>query len=225
MRISQHSQKFINSHRFQRSRILSRLSALVGIPASPGTRLLSRQALGESFFLRKVATQKLPTTTATRSLDLGSGTQPRNPFGCTEIFGVDLLRSENPKIKSCNIAAEDLPFPNNYFHVITAFDLIEHIPRVAPGTRRYFPFIELMNEVHRTLAPGGIFYARTPAYPFPESFSDPTHVNIITEDTLPHYFSRPHLEASKYGFKGAFTVADQAWWDCWLLTALVKPRE
>lgn len=45
-----------------------------------------------------------------------------------------------------------------------------------------------MNEVHRVLKPNGIFLHQTPAYPSTVAFRDPTHVNIITEETIPHYF-------------------------------------
>jgi hypothetical protein len=45
-----------------------------------------------------------------------------------------------------------------------------------------------MNEIFRTLKPGGIFFSKTPAYPISAVFSDPTHVNNITADTFPLYF-------------------------------------
>ena len=83
------------------------------------------------------------------------------------------------------------------------------------------PFIEVMDEIHRVLLPGGYFFHCTPAYPSPVAFQDPTHVNIITEDTMPMYFCgdsyKPWLGSDKpiasiYGFKGSFELVDQAWW-------------
>jgi hypothetical protein len=71
-----------------------------------------------------------------------------------------------------------------------------------------------MDEIHRILRPGGIFYHRTPAFPFKEAFQDPTHVNIITEDTFPLYFCSngdKDAWASIYGFAGSFTLVEQAW--------------
>ena len=67
-----------------------------------------------------------------------------------------------------------------------------------------------MNEVWRVLKPGGIFYAVTPAYPMPEAFQDPTHVNIITDQTH-HYFCRDWSYTSNYGFKGRFEIVAAKW--------------
>ena len=94
---------------------------------------------------------------------------------------------------------------------ISAFDFIEHIPRVlyAPGLR--FSFVELMNEIYRCLKKGGRFVSFTPCYPSPVAFQDPTHVNIITEATFPNYFCEPALWAKMYGFKGKFKLEKQNW--------------
>lgn len=76
-----------------------------------------------------------------------------------------------------------------------------------------------MSDIWRVLKPGGIFYARTPAYPSAAAFQDPTHVNIITDQTISYFARRPALDGSlvdpwgldlgkRYGFKGEF-FADQ----------------
>ena len=65
-----------------------------------------------------------------------------------------------------------------------------------------------MNEVSRVLKPGGIFYALTPFYPKKSALSDPTHVNLITIDTV-KYFTTPHLWAKMYGFSGSFELLTQ----------------
>ena len=79
-----------------------------------------------------------------------------------------------------------------------------------------------MDEVFRVLAPGGYFFHSTPAYPSPAAFQDPTHVNIITEETMPLYFCGNNYKewlgsnepiACIYGFKGSFEFIDQAYWD------------
>ena len=103
------------------------------------------------------------------------------------------------------------------FDYVTAHDFVEHVPRVVyigyPPVPRY-SFVELISEIHRVLLPGGIFYHRTPAFPYATAFQDPTHVNIITEITFPDYFcvgeeGRPW--AGAYGFKGQFQLVSQAW--------------
>ena len=50
------------------------------------------------------------------------------------------------------------------------------------------------------LEPGGRFYAVTPAFPHPEAFADPTHVNIITETTH-EYFCGERPLGHMYGFE------------------------
>ena len=64
-----------------------------------------------------------------------------------------------------------------------------------------------MNEIYRVLKPGGLFYASTPAFPSPEAFQDPTHVNIITDGTH-EYFCGGNPDARIYGFTGQFVAIE-----------------
>jgi SAM-dependent methyltransferase len=146
-----------------------------------------------------------------RHLDLGCGGKPRNPYARRDLFGVDIAAPVNQagiEIRTANLSVGSIPFPDNHFASVSAYDFLEHIPRVLPkvneaGTR--FPFIELMNEIWRVLAPGGVLYAMTPAYPHPAAFQDPTHVNILTDQS--HiYFTQPELLGRMYGFFGTFRV-------------------
>ena len=146
-------------------------------------------------------------TPPTRHLDLGCGSRPHNPYHRDELHGVDIAdpRAALPlQFRQANLALQPIPYPDGYFDSVSAYDFIEHVPRVLPtadglGTR--FPFVELMNEVWRVLVPGGLFYASTPAYPHAAAFQDPTHVNIITLETH-KYFTRPETLGRLYGFRG-----------------------
>jgi hypothetical protein len=62
------------------------------------------------------------------------------------------------------------------------------------------------------LVPGGRFYALTPAWPHPDAFTDPTHVNIITDRTHT-YFCGDKPMARMYGFTGRFRVLRVDWVD------------
>ncbi|GIX50894.1 glycosyltransferase [Sphaerotilus sulfidivorans] len=159
----------------------------------------------------------------TLSLDLGCGAVPRNPFHADRLFGVDVRDDLSGDIRGADLALEPIPFESECFDYVTAHDFIEHIPRVLYAPQRRNAFVELMNEVHRVLRPGGLFLSHTPAYPHGIAFRDPTHVNIITEETFPLYFDDQHRWASVYGFRGAFQVRAQHWKGPHLVTVLQKP--
>jgi SAM-dependent methyltransferase len=152
-----------------------------------------------------------------RHLDLGCGFRPRNPYGYAELFGCDLLAPEDLgdspgfSYRQVNLSLQPIPFPDSFFDSVSAFDFLEHVPRqlvTASGEFRN-PFIDLMNEIHRVLRPGGRLWAVTPAYPHASAFADPTHVNFITEGTH-RYFCGPDPAAKLYGFTGRFDVVNVA---------------
>lgn len=151
-----------------------------------------------------------------RHLDLGCGKFPRNPYRRVELHGVDMrpldLGDSGFTYRRANVVIGPIPYPDDFFNSISAFDFIEHVPRLLAdgngGTR--LPFIELMDEIWRVLADGGLFYAVTPAWPHPEAFVDPTHVNFITEGTLA-YFTGDAPLGRIYGFCGHFELVRQDW--------------
>lgn len=149
--------------------------------------------------------------TPLRHLDLGCGAIPRNPFEAEEVFGLDVVNRtpdecSNIQFVTANLALQNIPFGDNHFDSVSAYDFLEHIPRLVSvdGTTE-LPFIRLMSEIHRVLKPGGHFYATTPCYPMESAFVDPTHVNFISKNTH-KYFTSPHLWARMYGFRGDFEV-------------------
>lgn len=144
----------------------------------------------------------------TRHLDIGCGRSPRNPFGHDKLFGVDILEQpgEGFDYRKVNVVIDPLPYVDSSFDSVSAYDFIEHVPRIAiiDGVSQ-FPFINLMNNIYRVLKPGGVFFAVTPCYPRLDAFTDPTHVNFITKKTHT-YFTLPDVAASTYGFVGKFEV-------------------
>ena len=172
--------------------------------------------------------KRFPSSSGSLSLDLGCGKLPKNPFYAERITGVDIIDSSDGNIIMANLVAHPIPFPDSVADYITAYDFIEHVPRsiLSPEGDVRFPFIHLINEVSRVLKPGGIFFSWTPAFPSKECFTDPTHVNYITENTFVDYFCsddplrRP--KATIYGYTGTLCLVDQVWYKCWLLTVMVK---
>ena len=124
----------------------------------------------------------------TKTLDMGCGETPRNPFNANEMYGVDIVDGLGPNIRKADLAIEPIPFDDDSFDFVTAYDFIEHIPRVVYAPHRRNSFVEFMNEVWRVLKTGGYFLSSTPVYPHPYAFMDPTHVNVITEMTFRAYF-------------------------------------
>jgi SAM-dependent methyltransferase len=142
----------------------------------------------------------------TKTLDMGCGAIPRNPFNADEMYGVDIVDGLGPHVRKADLAIEPIPYDSDSFEFVTAFDFIEHIPRVVYAPQRRNSFVEFMNEVWRVLKMGGYFLSSTPAYPHPEAFMDPTHVNIITDKTFLAYFDNVNRWAAMYGFNGAFAI-------------------
>lgn len=157
------------------------------------------------------------------TLDIGCGTIPRNPFQANIQWGIDIREDLDINVKSVDLNINPIPFADETFDYITAFDFIEHVPRVIYVPDCRFPFIQLMNEVWRTLKVGGIFFSHTPVYPFRTAFSDPTHVNYITEETF-QYFNNESRLATLYGFSGAFKVLEQYRTDLHLISVLEKTK-
>jgi len=150
-----------------------------------------------------------------KHLDLGCGTNPKNPYGRTHLFGIDirddaqiLLAQRGIAIKKANLVFDKIPFEDNFFDSVSAVDFLEHVPRQMPlgGTNEVvYPFINLMNEIWRVLTPGGRFLAFTPAFPSSLAFVDPTHVNYITVGTH-EYFCGDEPKGRMYGFQGKFVA-------------------
>ena len=153
-----------------------------------------------------------PSLKQMNSLDLGCGSKPNDIFKTGHAFGLDIRNPDNRSdIKISDLFISPIPHKSESFDYITAFDFIEHVPRlIYLNNQCRFCFVELMNEIHRVLKPGGIFASLTPAFPHPEAFQDPTHINIITEKTFPNYFCKPNNWAAMYGYKGNFSLVHQS---------------
>lgn len=146
-----------------------------------------------------------------KSLDIGSGPIPKNPFNVTSIYGVDLREEKDNNVVKGDFGLGYLPFENNYFEYITAFDVLEHIPRVCiVNDKTIYPFINIMNEIFRVIKYNGIFFNIQPCFPSKEVFQDPTHVNIMSEDTIYQYFCDPSW-ARIYGYEGSFKMVSDGW--------------
>jgi SAM-dependent methyltransferase len=155
-------------------------------------------------------------TSSDRHLDLGCGRYPRNPYARGRLCGIDVRPAPaavDYEHRVANLVVEPIPYGDASFASVSAFDFIEHVPRLLPtadGRGTCFPFIRLMNEIWRVLEAQGRFYALTPAFPNAEAFTDPTHVNIVTDRTH-EYFCGDRPLGRMYGFEGHFRLLRCEW--------------
>jgi SAM-dependent methyltransferase len=157
-----------------------------------------------------------------KSLDLGCGHNPKNFFNAEEVFGIDIREDLDANIYRADLVVDPIPFPSESFDYVTAYDFLEHVPRIIYAPNRRNAFVEVMNEVWRVLKVGGQFFSFTPAFPNAPAFRDPTHVNIITDETFTLYFDDKTCAAAMYGFKGAFNVTHQQWVGPHLVSIMTK---
>jgi SAM-dependent methyltransferase len=150
----------------------------------------------------------------TISLDLGCGETIRNPYQANTVVGLDLEQAD--------LAIQPIPYRDDLFDFVTAYDFLEHIPRLLYVPQRRYPFVELMSEIWRVMRVGGKFLSSTPAFPHAPAFQDPTHVNIITPLTFAEYFDDEKTWAKQYGFKGKFHINNMRYHGPHLIAELEK---
>ena len=96
-----------------------------------------------------------------KHVDLGCGAVARHPYNHDEVHAVDLAAPSGTAphlFRQANLSLAPVPHPDSTFDSASAFNFLEHIPRILPtpdGRSTRFPFVELMNEIHRTLKLGG----------------------------------------------------------------------
>ena len=58
------------------------------------------------------------------SLDIGSGPVPRNPFNAGTVYGADLRGNERENVLYADLSSGLLPFENEIFDYVTAYDVL-----------------------------------------------------------------------------------------------------
>jgi hypothetical protein len=167
-----------------------------------------------------------------RTLDLGCGMNLRGVDGW-ERWGVEITGSTGPNVRQADLTAQPIPFPDNHFNRVFAYDFLEHLPMRAyigtseGGVRTIDVMINLFNEVARVLGGGGIFETFTPHLPhWREVYRDPTHVSVWTEQTW-DYMARPGSMVPltrHYGLRADFEVVRKEWRGAHLYVELLNHK-
>ena len=156
-----------------------------------------------------------------KRLDLGCGKSYRKleefkiNIGQTENYGLDLIDHGLQNFVQCDLFTENIPYEDDSFNIVTAFDFIEHVPRILYFNQKIkFSFIDLMSEIYRVLKTDGLFFASYPEFKDPKLFFlDPTHVNPCSFDMFNVYFCSDLTKTPSdpwakhfYNFKGCFEI-------------------
>lgn len=159
-----------------------------------------------------------------KHLDFGAGALRRNPFSQSELYSVDLYSIESMTNSFVIRRLEPIPFPTSFFDSVSAYDVLEHLSRENQGVNE---FIFYMNELHRVLKPGGRALFLFPSYPYNDAFSDPTHINFITESTV-DYFIGDNSQGGYAGITTSYSVITNKRlrvWEKWVNGCLEIPAQ
>lgn len=140
-----------------------------------------------------------------KTLDLACGDGKRGDIGVDHLQwpGVDYI---------VNLGFEPLPFEDNSFERVFAWDFFEHLPKavyIPPDFRAYYPHIQVFNEAWRVLKPDGIFDTFTPILE-PAVNGRLFHVSVWNENQFEQFtdagsdFRRNHMQMN--GLKARFEI-------------------
>jgi SAM-dependent methyltransferase len=82
-----------------------------------------------------------------------------------------------------------LPFSDDTFDTIRAFDVLEHLGRQGD----YRAFFDEWSEWWRLLKPGGIFYGISPHWASPWAWMDPGHTRVLGPEMLT-FLNQPNYD-------------------------------
>lgn len=146
---------------------------------------IKQQEIGNKYFYSMV--EKWSDKEGLLKLDLGAAHNPKSGYLSVDMVdGVDCV---------CDVT-KGLPFEDNSVGVIRAYDFLEHIQRADyefnlkdynSDVYKTYPFMELINEIYRVLAPGGWLLTATPIGNTRSYMADPSHVNPICAETFQRF--------------------------------------
>ncbi|RJP72628.1 MAG: class I SAM-dependent methyltransferase [Comamonadaceae bacterium] len=154
------------------------------------------------YFPREMARCQRPLPAGSRVLELGFGNGAFMAWGRAQGWHMHGTEVNPPLVEAARAAgfeavcADSLePWPDAWFDLVVAFDVLEHIPQAAlPGVLR---------SIQRVLKPGGAFLARFPNADSPfglaNQHGDLTHVTAIGRGKVVYLANRLGAELTYVG--------------------------
>lgn len=100
-------------------------------------------------------------------IDLGGGFNKPTGYKSVDLVNADIIHN----------VEQDLPFEDSSIGIIRAYDFVEHIR----------DSVNLMNEIHRVLVPGGWLLLSVPSTDGRGAFQAPDHVSYWNENSIWYY--------------------------------------
>ncbi len=164
--------------------------------------------VGRVSFFQKVINEKMEGLEGGKILGVGSSQlELENPLKDVEFYSIDYVQgSEASKnFRLCNLNHEAIPFESNYFDVVVAGEVIEHIER---------PF-EFIKECYRVLKNDGILLLSTPTpHYYIEILKDVFGIRTLDDKEHLNLFSKAHLMA--YATSQGFELVDYKRYKFWI---------
>jgi len=88
------------------------------------------------------------------------------------------------------LPGESLPFPDNWFDEIHAYDVLEHFGRQGD----WRAFLGAFQEFWRVMKPEGYFFIQCPHWESSWAWGDPGHTRIISQESLMFLSQRQYRE-------------------------------
>jgi SAM-dependent methyltransferase len=117
--------------------------------------------IDSAYFSKLLSTIKLYLPKKTRVLEIGFGNGAFLQFAKIkgwDIYGLEinreLLKVAEKNLFNVSYADKPLPFPDNYFDLVVAFDLLEHIDQES--------LVDYIAEIKRVIRNDGFFVSRFP---------------------------------------------------------------
>lgn len=102
-------------------------------------------------------------------------------------IGMDIIKNSKADVIH-NIEDTPWPFSANEFDVVMANHVLEHIEDIPKA----------LNEIHRVIKPGGSVILQVPYFRSTDAFSDITHRNFFTSESLDYVISNTKLSGYNY---------------------------